>query len=205
MPRRTVSPVLVSRSVARSASGARLALSTVRRVLTLVCPGGLADLLGSAPGDAGQVAVDGKTACGSRTDTDDAVHLLLALTGCGRLISQLPVSDKTTEVTALPALLTPFDLTDCTVTAHALHTTRAQARYLLEEKNAHFVLVVKRNQPRLHTALHALPWKECTAAVRYDREQGVLSECGECAGEDHAVGELEEAVVDVLAHLPAGA
>jgi len=147
------------------------ATSTIRRVLTLACPGALADLLGSAPANAGQVAVDGKSARGSRTDTDDAVHLLSAVTGCGRVISQLPVPGKTTEVTALPALLAPFDLTGATVTADALHTTREQARYLVEEKNAHFVLVVKRNQPRLHAALRALPWKECTA-VRHDREQG---------------------------------
>jgi hypothetical protein len=35
----------------------------------------------------------------------------------------------------------------------------------------YFVLVVKRNQPRLHAALRALPWKKCTT-VRYDRETG---------------------------------
>jgi predicted transposase YbfD/YdcC len=147
------------------------ATSTIRRVLTSVCPGGLADLLGSTPADAGQVAVDGKSARGSRTDTGDAVHLLSAVTGSGRVISQLPVPGKTTEVTALPALLAPFDLTGMTVTADALHTTREQARYLVEEKNAHFVFVVKRNQPRLHAVLRALPWKECTT-VRYDRETG---------------------------------
>lgn len=147
------------------------ATSTIRRVLTTVCPGGLADLLGAAPAGTGHVAVDGKSARGSRTDTDDAVHLLSAVTGTGRVISQLPVPGKTTEVTALPALLAPFDLTGTTVTADALHTTREQARYLVEEKNAHFVLVVKRNQPRLHAALQALPWKKCTT-VRYDRETG---------------------------------
>jgi predicted transposase YbfD/YdcC len=146
------------------------ATTTIRRVLTSVCPGGLADLLGAASAGAGQVAVDGKSARGSRTGTDDAVHLLSAVTGSGRVISQLPVPGKTTEVTALPALLAPFDLTGVTVTADALHT-REQARYLVEEKNAHFVLVVKRNQPRLRAALRALPWKKCTT-VRYDRETG---------------------------------
>ncbi|MEV6054291.1 ISAs1 family transposase [Streptomyces sp. NPDC052107] len=146
------------------------ATSTIRRELTLVCPGGLADLIGAAPAGADQVAVDGNSARGSRTDTDDAVHLLSALTGTGRVISQLPVPDKTTEVTAPPALLASFDLTGVTVTADALHTTREQACYLVEEKNAHFVLAVKRNQPRLHAVLRTLPWRECTA-VRYDREQ----------------------------------
>ncbi|MFJ9148369.1 transposase family protein [Streptomyces sp. NPDC102270] len=105
------------------------ATSTIRRVLTSVCPGGLADLLGAATAGAGQVAVDGKSARGSRTGTDDAVHLLWAVTGSGRVISQLPVPGKTTEVTALPALLAPFDLTGVTVTADALHTWLRQASY----------------------------------------------------------------------------
>src|SRR3954453_16258948 len=50
-------------------------VSTVRRVLVLVCPGGLADLLGHGPAGAESVAVDGKTARGSRTETAPAAHL----------------------------------------------------------------------------------------------------------------------------------
>ncbi|AWW43583.1 MULTISPECIES: hypothetical protein [Streptomyces] len=41
----------------------------------------------------------------------------------------------------------------------------------MEEKKAHFVLVVKRNQPTLHDALRSLPWKQVTAR-RYERESG---------------------------------
>ena len=43
--------------------------ATVRRVLNAVCPGGLADLLGTDPAGAGTLAVDGKSARGSRTVT----------------------------------------------------------------------------------------------------------------------------------------
>ncbi|MFE5550191.1 ISAs1 family transposase, partial [Streptomyces sp. NPDC056534] len=43
--------------------------STLRRVLVLVCPGGLADLLGHGPAGTQTIAVDGKSARGSRTDT----------------------------------------------------------------------------------------------------------------------------------------
>ncbi|MET9603249.1 transposase family protein [Streptomyces sp. NPDC006459] len=50
--------------------------STVRWVLVLVCPGGLADLLGHCPAVTESVAVDGKSARGSRTDTGPAAHLL---------------------------------------------------------------------------------------------------------------------------------
>ncbi|MDX3764024.1 hypothetical protein [Streptomyces sp. AK02-04a] len=72
---------------------------------------------------------------------------------------RLPVPDRTTEVTAPPALPAPFDLTHYTVAADALHTTREQTCYLVEVKKARFVPVVKRSQPRLHTE------------VRYDRER----------------------------------
>ncbi|MEU0041226.1 transposase family protein [Streptomyces sp. NPDC006333] len=68
--------------------------STLRRVLTLVCPGGLADLLGHDPTGTESVAVDGKTARGSRTDTAPAAHLLSAVTAAGRAVSQLRVPDK---------------------------------------------------------------------------------------------------------------
>ncbi|GGK46691.1 hypothetical protein [Streptomyces flaveus] len=39
------------------------------------------------------------------------------------------------------------------------------------EKKAHYVLVVKGNQPTLHDALRSLPWKEVTARC-YEREAG---------------------------------
>jgi hypothetical protein len=60
-----------------------------------------------------------------------------------------------------------------------------------------------RSDPRsLRTRAGVLP----VLRVRRD-PSGVLSECGcgEFAGEDHAVGELEEPVVDVIAGFPASA
>ncbi|MFD7284241.1 ISAs1 family transposase [Streptomyces sp. NPDC059862] len=145
--------------------------STIRRIVTLVCPGGLADLLGCDPAGAAHLAVDGKCARGSRTDAAPAAHLLSAVLADGRTVSQLRVPDKTTEVTGFTHLLAPFDLAGVVVTADALHTHRDHARWLVEEKKAHYVLVVKRNQPTLHDALRSLPWKEVTAR-RYEREAG---------------------------------
>nr|WP_307027903.1 ISAs1 family transposase [Streptomyces canus] len=153
--------------------GVRVAPSTatMRRVLNAVCPGGLADLLGTDPAGAGTLAVDGKSARGSRTVTSPAVHLLAAMTGAGQTVTQLRVPDKTNEITCFAALLEPFDLAGVTVTADALHTQRAHARFLVEEKQAHFLLVVKANQPGPFRQLRALPWKQATAR-RYDRETG---------------------------------
>lgn len=43
------------------------------------------------------------------------------------------------------------------VAADALHTQRDHTRFLAEEKNAHFILVVKKNQPSLYHQLKQLP------------------------------------------------
>ncbi|GGM24571.1 hypothetical protein GCM10010129_81300 [Streptomyces fumigatiscleroticus] len=145
--------------------------STLRRVLVAVCPGGPADLLGTNPARTDTVAVDGKTAHGSRTDTRAAAHLLAAVTGTGHTVTQLRVPTKTNEVTGFARLLAPFDLTGVTVTADALHTQRDHARHLVEDKNAHYLLLVKGNQPRPHAALRSLPWSQVRAR-RYDRERG---------------------------------
>ena len=155
------------------ALGVRVAPSaaTVRRVIGLVCPGGLADLTGADPVGSDSIAVDGKAARGSRHGTSPAAHLLAAMTGDGRTVTQLRVPAKTNEITCFAALLEPYDLTGITVTADALHTQRAHVRFLVEEKKAHYLLVVKANQPELQRRLRSLPWKKVTAR-RYDRETG---------------------------------
>ncbi|TQK52408.1 IS4 family transposase [Streptomyces sp. SLBN-118] len=167
-----------------SVFGVRLAPSgaTIRRLVNRTCPGGLADLLGCDPADADSLAVDGKSARGSRTDDSPAAHLLAAITDTGQAVTQLRVPDKTNEITCFAALLEPYDLAGVVVTADALHTQRDHARYL-GEKSAHYAFTVKRNQPNLYAQLKALPWKEARARF-YDRSTG------------H--GRLETRVVQVL-------
>lgn len=145
--------------------------ATIRRVLNAVCPGGLADLLGADPAGADTLAADGKSARGSRTPTNPAAHLLAAMTGTGQTVTQLRVPDKTNEITCFAALLEPYDLAGVTVTADALHTQREHARFLVEDKKAHYLLLVKANQPGLFRQLRSLPWAQATAR-RYDRETG---------------------------------
>ncbi|WP_425471826.1 hypothetical protein [Streptomyces cadmiisoli] len=106
------------------------------------------------------MAVDGKAARGSRTDTGPAAHLLSAVLDGGRTVSQLRVPDKTTEVTGFTKLPAPFDLAGVVVSADALHTHRDHARWLVEAKKAHYLLMVKRNQPTLHHTLRSPPWKK---------------------------------------------
>lgn len=55
-------------------------------------------------------------------------------------------------------LLGPLDIDQTGVTADALHTQRATARYLTEQRGADYILVVKRNQPTLFDKVKRLPW-----------------------------------------------
>ncbi|MFI5747032.1 ISAs1 family transposase [Streptomyces sp. NPDC051644] len=142
--------------------------ATIRRVLNAACPGGLADLLGHDPAGAGTLAVDGKSARGSRHGEIPAAHLLAPITGAGLTVTQLRVPSKTNEITCFDALLAPYDLAGVTVTADALHCQRDHARFLVEEKKAHYAFTVKRNQKNLHRQLAALPWGKASAKF-YDR------------------------------------
>ncbi|MEN8655570.1 ISAs1 family transposase [Streptomyces sp. 21So2-11] len=145
--------------------------ATIRRIIAAVCPGGLADLTGCDPAGAESVAADGKSARGSRRNATSAAHLLAAMTGDGRTVTQLRVPDKTNEITCFGALLAPFDLSGVVVTADALHTQRDHATFLVETRKAHYAFTVKRNQPTLYERLRALPWQQATAKF-YDRTQG---------------------------------
>ncbi|WP_353962472.1 transposase family protein [Streptomyces sp. NBC_00620] len=57
--------------------------STIRRIVSTVCPGGLADLTGQDPAGVESLAADGKSARGSRHDGAPAAHLLAAMTSTG--------------------------------------------------------------------------------------------------------------------------
>lgn len=105
------------------------------------------------------IAVDGKTLRGARRYNGSRVHLLAALRhDSATVVGQRDVGAKTNEITRLGALLGPLSLAGKVVTADALHTQRSTASFLVEQKQAHFVLGVKDNQPTLLAAAkrHAL-------------------------------------------------
>lgn len=64
---------------------------------------------------------------------------------------------KDHEIAAFAAVLDRIDLKNVVVTADALHTQDAHARYL-HRHGGHFVFTVKRNRPRLYDQLARLPW-----------------------------------------------
>jgi predicted transposase YbfD/YdcC len=49
------------------------------------------------------------------------------------------------------------------VTSDALHTVRANLDWLVKDKRAHYIAIVKQNQPLLHAQVRALPWRQVPA------------------------------------------
>jgi predicted transposase YbfD/YdcC len=120
-----------------------------------------------------QVAVDGKVVRGARRGDGTAPHLLGAVTGAGVVLGQRQVADKSNEVPQFKLLLAPLALTGAVVTADGLHTVRAHATFLVEDKQAHYVFQVLENQPNLFAALNTLPWRQVPISVRTeDRDRG---------------------------------
>jgi predicted transposase YbfD/YdcC len=109
------------------------------------------------------VAVDGKTSRGARRADGTRVRLLGVAEHGGHLLDHLEVDVKHNETSHFTALLEPLDLDGAVVTFDALHTVRANLDWLAGEKKAHYIAVVKKNQPLLHARVRALPWRQVPA------------------------------------------
>src|SRR5260221_8555870 len=118
------------------------------------------------------VAVDGKTLRGSATGTRPGRHLLAALDhDRGVVLGQVDVEVQTNEIPMLPVLLDKISLRGAIVTADSMHAQREHARYLVDQRGAHYILTVKDNQPKLRAQLAALPWRDVPATAD-TRERG---------------------------------
>jgi predicted transposase YbfD/YdcC len=99
------------------------------------------------------IAVDGKVVRGAWRPDGSQVHLLSAIShDTAVVLAQREIAAKTNEIPELAPLLAGLDLTGVVVTADALHTQRETARHLVDDRNAHYVLTVKGNQPHLLAA-----------------------------------------------------
>ncbi|WP_157594562.1 ISAs1 family transposase [Streptosporangium amethystogenes] len=139
-----------------------------RRQLTHPAPDGL---------PAGAV-LDGKASRGARTANGGRVFLIGAISHeHGVILGQGQVTDKRGEGTATRALLTRLDVAEMVLTLDALRTTKATARLITQQLNAHYILILKSNQPLARAAAQALlsgpdsEWS-ATTAVECDRGHG---------------------------------
>jgi predicted transposase YbfD/YdcC len=84
------------------------------------------------------------------------------------VLGQAEVGAKTNEIPLFTALLDRIGISGAVITANALHAQREHATYLAG-RGAHYLLIVKRNQPGLHAQLAALPWRDVPKA--YDKRE----------------------------------
>jgi predicted transposase YbfD/YdcC len=117
------------------------------------------------------VAVDGKTSRGARRADGTRVHLLGVVEHGGNLLDHLEIDAKHNETSHFTELLEPMDLASVAVTFDALHTVRANLDWLVTTKNAHYVAVIKKNQPLTYAKVKALPWKKIPGGTT-TRESG---------------------------------
>ena len=137
---------------------------------------------GSAPRPA--IAVDGKALSGSAHRQQRHRHLLSAVTHAPTVtLAQREVGAKTNETAAFRPLLEPLDLAGTVVTFDALHSVKDQVRWLVQEKKAHYIAVIKGNQPTASAQVKALPWEQVPVAHTVSRHRARAA--GVPLGQDH--------------------
>lgn len=159
-----LTPTLLKRlRCRRNANGdyERPSESTVRRLLQTIDVAALERQLGdwlmSHCASDEPLALDGKTLRGSRQGRERAQHLLAAFGQQSHLVlNQVAVPATSNEIGALKPLLDPLSLSGRVITADALHTQAETARYLVEDKQAHYLFTVKDNQPTLKADIASL-------------------------------------------------
>jgi DDE_Tnp_1-associated/Transposase DDE domain len=101
------------------------------------------------PGDVPHIAIDGKTARGSRDGATPGVHLVSAYApGVKAVLTQLRVDAKTNEHKAALELLGVLPLKGKVLTGDAMFTHRDVCAAVIEEQGD-YILPVKENQPTL--------------------------------------------------------
>ncbi|MDX2300157.1 MAG: ISAs1 family transposase [Xanthomonadaceae bacterium] len=92
------------------------------------------------------LALDGKSLRGAQ-ERGRTRHLVAAFGHHSHgVVHQVEVAEKSGEISAVKPLLDPLPLAGRVVTADALHTQAETARYLVEDKQAHYLFTVKDNQ-----------------------------------------------------------
>lgn len=125
-------------------------------------------LLGIADDDA--IAVDGKVLKGAKRDNGTQVQLLSAfLHNRAVTVNQLEIEAKTNEIPMIQPLLNDLDIKGKVVTADALHTQVKTARYIVDDKKADYLFIVKDNQKRLREDISILRENDFSPCVPNNR------------------------------------
>ncbi|MFI0226966.1 ISAs1 family transposase [Streptomyces lydicus] len=142
--------------------------STIRRLLARIDADALDRAVGAWLADRqtrGQglrgLAVDGKSLRGAAHAKGRKIHLLAACDHVNALVlAQMDVGEKTNEITRFRTPLdTLDDLAGTVVTSDAMYTRHDHAVYLLD-RQAHYIVIAKRNTKKLGRQLKSLPWTQ---------------------------------------------
>jgi predicted transposase YbfD/YdcC len=101
------------------------------------------------------LAADGKELRGALAHGDKEVLVSLAGHGDGLVLGQAKVDVKTNEITVVPQLLAGRDLHGVVITTDAMHTQRALAQQILDQRGD-YLMIVKQNQPELYASIDLL-------------------------------------------------
>jgi predicted transposase YbfD/YdcC len=123
------------------------------------------------------VAIDGKSARSAKRSTaTGCLHVVTAWAAENRLVlGTASVADGSNEIAAIPELLRVLDLAGAIVTIDAAGCQVENAR-IIREKEGHYLLTVKDNQPTLRAAVEAVFDRACEAdfvGVRTDGHEEV--------------------------------
>lgn len=92
-------------------------------------------------------AIDGKLLHGARTPSGQVFLVAAVSHHNGVILGQRQVPNKRGENAVVADLLSPLDVAGMLLTLDALHTTRKTARLITGQLHAHYLLILKGNQP----------------------------------------------------------
>ncbi|MFF6780779.1 ISAs1 family transposase [Streptomyces sp. NPDC012510] len=120
-------------------------------------------------------AVDGKCLRGAVRADGSRMFVLTAVRHDDALTAALrEIGAKSNEIPEFAPLLDTIDYSDlheAVITVDAMHAQKGHARYLVEDRHAHYLLSVKNNQPTLAGQLRKLPWGKAPVLDR-SRDRG---------------------------------
>lgn len=95
------------------------------------------------------IAIDGKTICGSKSESHRAYHVVSAFVAENQLVlGELVTEEKSNEITAVPELVDSLNIENSIVTADAMSCQKEIVKKIQEGK-ADYVIGLKGNQPAL--------------------------------------------------------
>lgn len=118
-----------------------------------------------------QISIDGKTLRGSKS----GIHLVSAVASeLGLSLGQVKTSEKSNEITAIPALLELLVLEGCIVSIDAMGTQHSIIEKILS-KGGDYFLALKKNQKELHREVQEQFERKTEACEVYEKSAWTAS------------------------------